>query len=302
MRLRLLFKYSYTPLVIVFLILLSGIVFAAACASHSSVLPRASQTQTTGIRPAKIQLNEDEMGTSDDLSLLRQKLAENFKLQKEQHVYKRGFERRTDLPEDERIEKTVFVKAERSIKLAEVTKIIETVEDAGGGPVLLPITVDERKARKIKPHAVRLCSACALAKDRWTDGEWYPNPLTLLVRLRQPNSTPPRDASGLPSISDFLISDGIPIGLPRAGDGSLALITISKDDDFALEEKPVERVSLEKEIRDRIKAKPASERVVFVKAAPDNTYGSLEDVYYAAFAAGAKRIVLDSSDASRSHR
>jgi biopolymer transport protein ExbD len=302
MRLRLPFKYSYPPLVIVLMILVSGLVFAAGCAFHPSVLTRASQTQTNGISPAKIQLNEDEMGTSDDLSLLRQKLAEILRVRKEQHAYKRGFERRTDLPEDERIEKTVFVKAERSIKLAEVTKIIETVEDVGGGPMLLPITVDERKARKIKPHAVRLCSACALAKDRWTDGEWYPNPLTLLVRLRQPSSTPPLDASGLPSISDFLISDGIPISLRRAGDGAFVVITIPKEDDFVLDEKPVERVSLEQEIRDRIKAKPAKERVVVVRALSDKTYGSLEDVYYAAFAAGANRIVLDRSDASRSHR
>jgi biopolymer transport protein ExbD len=260
--------------------------------------PNSSQAQNNKLAtPAKIQLNAEEMGTSDDTSLLDKKLKENFQLRKEQHAFKRGFERRDDLRFDERIDKTVFVKAERSINLEEVTKIIAAFEDAGAEPVLLPITVDEAKARRIKPNAVRLCSACALAKDRRTEGEVYPNPLTLLVRLRQPDSTPPRDASGLPSMSDFLISDGIPIIISSASnDESLAMITIAKDGEYTLGEKHFEKAALENEIRDRIKAKPVSERVVYIKAGPNISYGSLEDNYLAAFAAGANQIRLDTGE------
>ncbi|HEV2827813.1 MAG TPA: hypothetical protein VGW76_09420, partial [Pyrinomonadaceae bacterium] len=61
--------------------------------------------KTTAAAPARIKLNNDDIGTSSDTAVLSQKLVQDFKLRKEQRVYKIGFERRSDLPEDDRIEK-----------------------------------------------------------------------------------------------------------------------------------------------------------------------------------------------------
>ena len=270
------------------MLVVSGIVLCIAFVTawgqrpSEASAPLAFQAQKTGpATPAKIQLNGDDMGTSNDMSLLSKKLVELFKIRTQERAYKPGMERRSDLREDERIEKTVFVKADRSIKLEEVTKVVETVEDAGSKPVLLPIETE--------------------ARVDWM-GVSGPNPLTLFVRIRQPNSPPSSDVS-VPSFSDFrrsrrfpivLLSGGIPIVLSSADSGqSLAVITIQRDGEYTLGEKRLEKAALGKEIRDRFNAKPESDKIVFIKAAPDISYGSLEDIYQAAFAAGAKRIDLD---------
>lgn len=90
-----------------------------------------------------------------------------------------------------------------------------------------------------------------------------------------------------------LISAGIPITLSRSASGESLAITIPKEGEYTVGDKRVERAALEKEIRDRIKDRQESEKVLFVKAAREISYGSLEDIYYAAFAAGAKRIDLE---------
>src|SRR5205823_3895700 len=74
---------------------------------------------------------------------------------------------------------------------------------------------------------------------------------------------------------------------------TVAVITITKDGEYTSGEKLIEKAALEKEIRDRIKTKPQSKRVVAIKCSPDITYGSLEDIYQVAFAAGIKHIILD---------
>jgi biopolymer transport protein ExbD len=48
-------------------------------------------------------------------------------------------ETRTDLPESQRIEKTVFVKAPRSVKYGDVVKVIDAIKGAGANPVGLQV-------------------------------------------------------------------------------------------------------------------------------------------------------------------
>jgi biopolymer transport protein TolR len=62
-------------------------------------------------------------------------LSNEFKTRKEQGIWKEGFEGRADLPPDERIEKTVFIKAPETFKYGDVVKIIDTVKGAGSNPV-----------------------------------------------------------------------------------------------------------------------------------------------------------------------
>jgi len=46
---------------------------------------------------------------------------------------------RLDLPESERIERTVFIKAPRSIPYGEVVRVLDSVKGAGAAPVGLQI-------------------------------------------------------------------------------------------------------------------------------------------------------------------
>jgi biopolymer transport protein ExbD len=62
-------------------------------------------------------------------------LAQEFKSRREGGVWRPGFENRVELPPDDRIEKTVFIKAPQSFKYGEVVKVIDAVKGAGANPV-----------------------------------------------------------------------------------------------------------------------------------------------------------------------
>ena len=62
-------------------------------------------------------------------------LDSEFKSRKQQQNWKSGFESRADLSPDQRIERTVFIKAPESFKYGDVVKIIDAVKGAGADPV-----------------------------------------------------------------------------------------------------------------------------------------------------------------------
>jgi biopolymer transport protein ExbD len=86
-----------------------------------------------------IKLNQDAMGSVNDTGPLSQKLTQVFRQRKEQRAYKVGMETRSELPEEERIEKTVFVKAPRTAKYGDVVKVIDAIKGAGASPVGLQV-------------------------------------------------------------------------------------------------------------------------------------------------------------------
>src|SRR5260370_16632835 len=81
-----------------------------------------------------LKLNQDVMGSVNDPGPLASKLQKTFELRKEQHAYKVGMET-SNKPEDEKIEKTVFVKAPRALKYGEVVKVIDALKSAGANPI-----------------------------------------------------------------------------------------------------------------------------------------------------------------------
>ena len=87
----------------------------------------------------QLKLNQDDMGSVNDPTALSQRLLAVFQQRKEQRAYKVGMEARTDLKEDERIEKTVFVKAPRATKYGDVVKVIDAIKGAGASPVGLQV-------------------------------------------------------------------------------------------------------------------------------------------------------------------
>jgi biopolymer transport protein ExbD len=87
----------------------------------------------------QLKLNQDAAGSVNDTSYLSQRLAQVFAQRKEQRAYKPGMETRTDLPEQDRIEKTVFIKAPRTLRYEEVVKVIDAIKGAGANPVGLQV-------------------------------------------------------------------------------------------------------------------------------------------------------------------
>lgn len=90
-------------------------------------------------RDLKLQLNRESMGTAADTANLTQTLTRLFQSRKEQHAYKPGMETRTDVPEDERIEKTIVVKATRSNKYGDLVRLIDAIKGAGANAIVLQI-------------------------------------------------------------------------------------------------------------------------------------------------------------------
>jgi biopolymer transport protein ExbD len=82
---------------------------------------------------------ESDMGTVHNTEKLIARLSEIFKQRTENRVYADGTEFRNGLSEVERIEKTVFIKASRSIDYGNVVKVIDAVKIAGANPISLQI-------------------------------------------------------------------------------------------------------------------------------------------------------------------
>lgn len=266
------------------------------CTGKSSGKSDLRQGTPTSNPPATVALNGEPMGATDDLSQLGNSLKETFKNRVTNYVIKKGMERRTDLLTEQRIEKTVFVKALPSIRLDELRRVVEVVSDAGATPVLFPITVAQRKARIIEPRRIRLCTVCAIS-DRGDDGESKPNPVMLLVRLLSPKSDSQEIKSVPFSLDEFLIADGVPFILSRSATTQSAIvITIGKTGDYSSGDKRITKAELRREIENRLRSGPSSEKVLFVKAVSDINYSELEDLYYEAFAAGVNEIYLDTGE------
>jgi len=87
----------------------------------------------------QLKLNQDSMGSVNDTAPLSQKLLQLFQQRKDTRAYKIGMETRTDVPDFDRIEKTVFVKAPRSVKYGDVVKVIDAIKGAGANPVGLQV-------------------------------------------------------------------------------------------------------------------------------------------------------------------
>ena len=105
----------------------------------SQLKPNPLTLVVTISQDLQLKLNADAMGSVNDPSALAAKLQQTFQLRKEQHAYKVGMETATNVPEDQRIEKTVFVKAPRGLAYGNVVKVIDAIKGAGASPVGLQV-------------------------------------------------------------------------------------------------------------------------------------------------------------------
>ena len=87
-----------------------------------------------------LELNKiGDMGSTNETGKLSATLSELFQRRMESHAYRYDLKDRIDLPEEKRIQRTVFIKAPRSIAYGEVAKVIDGIRGAGAEPVGLQI-------------------------------------------------------------------------------------------------------------------------------------------------------------------
>ncbi|HLM60236.1 MAG TPA: biopolymer transporter ExbD [Pyrinomonadaceae bacterium] len=144
---------NVTPLIDVLLVLL--IIFMVISpvkpTDFKAKIPQ-EPNRTNGISPRQdtliVSLNSDStlrLNAENNLGTVRQpeklieRLSEIFKQRTENRAYREGAEFRADLTEDERIEKTVFIKAPRNVGYGSVIKVIDAVKTAGANPISLQI-------------------------------------------------------------------------------------------------------------------------------------------------------------------
>ena len=104
-------------------------------------VPPNPYTLVVTIEPDRtLKLNHDgDMGTLDDLSKLTRRLVSVFAERTRNRAYRANMINRFDLPESVRIEKTVFIKAPRSLSYGEVARLMDGLKGTGASPIGLQL-------------------------------------------------------------------------------------------------------------------------------------------------------------------
>ena len=144
---------NVTPLIDVLLVMLIIFMVSAplkpsrfltkTAAKPNSDVPIAANDKTLVVTinsDRSLMLNRTaNMGSVYDTSKLSATLVELFKERSRNHAYRDELRDRTDLPDDIRVERTVFIKAPRSILYADVIRVLDGIKGAGASPVGLQV-------------------------------------------------------------------------------------------------------------------------------------------------------------------
>ena len=144
---------NVTPLIDVLLVLLIIFMVAAPLKPHRFMTklpaiphnnPRidpSAYTLVVTIQPDRtLWLNSSsDMGTVDDLSPLVSKLKSVFEQRLQNRAYRWDLMSRLDLSESQRVERTVFIKAPRSIRYGEVARVLDGLKGTGADPIGLQL-------------------------------------------------------------------------------------------------------------------------------------------------------------------
>ncbi|RMG00428.1 MAG: hypothetical protein D6735_13680 [Acidobacteria bacterium] len=95
-----------------------------------NILPNPNALIVFVSKDGKLRLNRDDMGNLSNPDPLIQKLREVFNYREREGIFREG---------TNEVEKTVFIKAPRSIRYGDVAKVIDAVKTAGAQPVGLQI-------------------------------------------------------------------------------------------------------------------------------------------------------------------
>jgi biopolymer transport protein ExbD len=112
----------------------------------SPAIANCGQLVVTINADGTLYLNQDRKGTLDSPNELMDRVEAIFRARAEVHAYKAGMEATSQVPEEQRIEKTVYIKAERSLRYGEVVELIELLKQTGANPIGLVISSDRHSA------------------------------------------------------------------------------------------------------------------------------------------------------------
>ena len=144
---------NVTPLIDVLLVMLIIFMVAAPLKPQRFLTKVPSQpdqnlnvypnpkTLVVTIRPdLTLMLNKlTDMGSVNDMSKISITLSDLFQQRIQNHVYRDDLRDRADLPDSVRVEKTVFIKAPRSLPYADVVRVLDSLKGAGASPIGLQI-------------------------------------------------------------------------------------------------------------------------------------------------------------------
>ncbi len=144
---------NVTPLIDVLLVLLIIFMVASPLRPHRfetkvPAEPDNTQILTPNIDTLVVTVNDDltlklngltDMGSVDDMSKLNQKLVWLFDERTKNRAYRQEMATRSDLPDAARIERTVFIKAPKSLSYGEVAKVIDGLKGSGAHPIGLQL-------------------------------------------------------------------------------------------------------------------------------------------------------------------
>ncbi len=91
-----------------------------------------------------LKINTEPGGTIKEPAPLTARLGEVFRFRLENRVFVDQLEGRTDITEPEKVERTVFVKAHRSLKYGEIAKVVDVLKGAGATPISFQLDDLER--------------------------------------------------------------------------------------------------------------------------------------------------------------
>jgi len=144
---------NVTPLIDVLLVMLIIFMVAAPLKPQRFLTkvpsrPEPNNDLQLNIHTLVVTINSDltlklngltDMGSVNDTSKISATLAELFEKRLQNRVYRDDLRDRPDLPDSLRIEKTVFIKAPRSLPYADVVRVLDGIKGAGASPVGLQI-------------------------------------------------------------------------------------------------------------------------------------------------------------------
>lgn len=142
---------NITPLIDVLLVLLIIFMVIAPTKSTDFKTKIPSMSQDTGLPnshnlvvslnpDSTLQLNnQNDFGSINEPKLLIEKLQQIFQARTENLIYADQNQTANNLSISEKIQKTVFIKAPRTIEYGKVVKLIDAVKIAGADPISLQI-------------------------------------------------------------------------------------------------------------------------------------------------------------------
>ncbi len=240
------------------LFVLCVVVAAAACQqrANNSSAPVVQSQPPQASPPAKVFLNGEPLGTTDDTAKLGERLASLFAERKKSSLHRPG---------TSDVEATVYVEAEDTLKLSEFFQVVGALKRAGADPVLIP--------------------------TRFSQGRDLPNPLTLLVTVGDLKVAPPKPPAGGIAVGVANVPAKPDNAQPSADD--LTDIVMSHEGEYLLGGRTLKRADLSAALKALPRKVDGGEAVgVRVENEGQISYGSLAALAQAASAAGAKKLLL----------